>query len=200
MEKRFYIGARKDFIIGLEVDLDTKTIHDADSIFYNESNQDNIMKVQREGALRMLINYMNKIKVDELTDLVEIFVTDSVSKHILRQTYKHWVAKDGMKKDGTKLDEKELNYWKEFATLYNKIGHMVVIRDMYDANYRSGNKNTKNNPRHSKIYPKYDVANTVMNQFFYDWMMDELDKAYKPEPKSYSAEDVMADFTHAKRA
>lgn len=171
MEKRIFIGARQEFIVGIETNVETCDTMEPLYLTYEDSAQEK-RRAQREGVLRVLINMMNEIEVAELSKPVTIYVCDTISKDIIRQTYKFW-AFTGTYSTGELLDENELAYWNEFAEIMATKGHAFVFKDMYDANFKG--KKTRFN--------KSDVE---YNQFYYDFVLGELNRLAPIEKKEES--------------
>lgn len=164
-ELRVFLGARGNTVLGAICNKTDKTAT-SKRLDYT-SNQEKINRVQREALLTVLNDTLKSIDLRELNAPVQIFVADNLSKAILKQTYKFW-AYTGIMSDGSKIDETELALWKEFNTLMSKKGHMIIIRDLYEANFKGT--------------PKFDVENIKYNKFYFDWIISSLEKIMPVKP------------------
>lgn len=164
-ETRIFLGVRGNVVLGAICDKTSKTAISKRLDYI--SNQDKYNRIQREALLTVLVESIKEINLKELSAPVQVFVSNKLSEVILKQTYKFWIF-SGELSDGTKLDEKELALWKEYNTLMSKKGHMIIIKDLYDANFKGK--------------PQYDIDNVKYNKFYYDWVINSLEKIQPVKP------------------
>ena len=168
IENRIFLGARYNTIIGFTCNVDEATKGEVLSVKYEESNQKEMNRIQREGALKVLIQLMEQIDTEAIYAPTQVFMVQDLYKVIANQTYKYWIM-SGEYSDGTALDEQELELWDKFADLMDSVGRYFVFKDIYNANFEGK--------------AKYNTEDVEYNKFYYDWLIGELERL-APAPKN----------------
>lgn len=69
---------------------------------------------------------------------------------IQRGAYKNWIKNDGVAKTGTKFDDREMNEWARFSTLYANLFSDVTLRDVTYYEMSNPKHNIANMNKHKR--------------------------------------------------
>lgn len=168
-ERRIFIATKKQHSVGVNFDATNNKAEKFEYEYKHEGEMQGFADT-RMSSMSALIHVIENTDVSELTNVVPVFVNETLYKFITDETYKFWV-KTGAKSTGEAIDKAELELISKFVEIWKDKGDDFVIRNIFSC--RIGDEIKKDTARLAKF-----KLYTRQNDAYCRFCWDEIAKLY----------------------
>lgn len=130
MERRIFLATKKENTVGVNFNVTDNKANKFTIVYDNAGKEMQGFSDTRLSALSALVEVIEKTDIEELNNVVPVFVNQSLAEFLQNETYKFWIL-TGAKSTGETIQETEMNMLKKFVDVWKEKGDYFVIRDIF---------------------------------------------------------------------